>query len=80
MRIQLNFVALEAYDFPGKDKESLDLANGANVVDALHALGLEEDTFYLTLQNDTSVPKTLRSKTELKEGDVLTLFYPIKGG
>ncbi|MBL6932689.1 MAG: MoaD/ThiS family protein [Rhodospirillales bacterium] len=80
MKIRLNFVALDVDSFPGKGLHELDLKEGANVVDALLALGLEEDTFFLTLLNESSVPRTLRNATKLNEGDTLTLFYPIKGG
>ncbi len=80
MKIRLNFVALEVDDFPGKDKNQLDLKEGATVGDALLALGLTEDSHFSTLLNDTSVPKTQRRETVLANEDTLTLFYPIKGG
>ena len=80
MKIHLNFIALETDRLPEEGRDELELKDGASLSQALKMLGVAEDTSYLTLLNDTSVPKTQRATTLLVEGDTLTLFSPIKGG
>ncbi len=80
MRIHLNFIALKSDHLPEEGTDVLDLKDGATVTDVVTALGLGDDMPYMTLKNDTSVPKSERKTTMLEEGDALTLFSPIKGG
>jgi thiamine biosynthesis protein ThiS len=80
MNIHLNFVALHAGHLPEEGKDELELRDGASIMEALEALGLDENNPYMTLVNDTSVPVSERAQTCLKDGDTLTLFSPIKGG
>ena len=80
MKIHLNFVALETGRLPEEGRDEMELKDSASLLDALKVLGVSEDTSYLTLVNETSVPKSERAATRLVEGDTLTLFSPIKGG
>jgi sulfur carrier protein ThiS len=80
MIIRLNYVALESDRLPEDGNDQLDLQDGASVSDAMKIIGMSEDHTFLTLLNDTSVPRTERDASLLKDGDILTLFSPIKGG
>lgn len=79
-------VELISYEGPppavcGTDgRGALDLAAGASVADAVRALGLAADDSMMTLVNGDAVPLGARTGHALAEGDVLTLFPPIKGG
>jgi thiamine biosynthesis protein ThiS len=80
MKISLNYVALKLDNLPAEGKAELELAEGANLTQALDALGVGQNSTFVTLLNDMSIPRTERAATILADGDTLTLFSPIKGG
>jgi sulfur carrier protein ThiS len=80
MKINLHFVALRLAPFPTEGKDELELKNGASLSDALDTMGIGDNNSFMTLLNESSIPRTERSKTCLVDGDTLTLFSPIKGG
>lgn len=80
MKINLIYVALKLDNFPADGKAELNLEEGADVAQALDALGLVQSGSFMTLVNDMSIPRSERAATVLADGDILTLFSPIKGG
>ena len=62
------------------DEIDLNLKDGATTIDVMAHFNLPEDDFYLVILNDVVMPKAQRSLTELKEGDELGIFPPLKGG
>ena len=62
------------------EQMSLDIAEGATPVDVMEQLKLPTDDFYLVIVNDEVVPKSDRDQLQLKEGDELGIFPPLKGG
>lgn len=62
------------------EQTQLEVAEAATPVDVMHQLGLPEDDFYLVILNDVVIPKTQRTTTILKAGDILGIFPPLKGG
>lgn len=67
---------------PGTDGDEtfIDLQPGATAIDVMKHFDLPEDEFYLVILNDEVLPKPRRPETELKEGDELGIFPPLKGG
>jgi sulfur carrier protein ThiS len=80
MKINLHFVALRLAPFPTEGKDEIELIDGASLSDALDTLGIGDNNSFMTLLNESSIPRPERSKTYLVDGDTLTLFSPIKGG
>jgi thiamine biosynthesis protein ThiS len=62
------------------EQMSLDVDNAATPVDVMKQLKLPTDDFYLVIVNDEVVPKSDRDRRQLKEGDELGIFPPLKGG
>ncbi len=80
MKIRLNFVALRSDHLPEEGRDEIELGDGARLTDALVKIDLAEDTTYMTLVNEASVPSSQRASTPLEDGDTVTIFSPIKGG
>jgi sulfur carrier protein ThiS len=83
MKIRLKLIAVEAAGLPPPDSDGLatmQIADGSTVRQALQSLGLPDDGTYLTLVNGDSVPVATRNERCLRQGDLLTVFRPIKGG
>jgi len=77
MQITVRLFAIAA---DANTEEPLALADGATVADALAGLDIGGGEAYLTLINETSVPMVERAARVLNDGDMLTVFPPIKGG
>ncbi len=83
MKIRLRFIVVEApAEFPVAEDGCavMDIADGLTVDRALASLALPGDATYLTLVNDESIPVAKRHNRRLREGDLLTVFSPLKGG
>ena len=73
-------VRLFAIGASGNSERTLTLDDGASVADALNNLNIGDAEAYLTLLGEASVPMAERGECNIKDGDVLTVFPPIKGG
>lgn len=83
MKIRLRFIAIDPHDLPPRDENGclpMDVAEGLSVDRVLELLALPDDATYLTLVNEDSVPIAKRPARHLREGDLLTIFSPLKGG
>lgn len=81
MKVKVEFIAIERPKSGSADNgETIEVADGAAVSEALRSLNLGRTTSFLTLVNGDPVPPEERANTRLKEGDTLCLFRPLKGG
>ncbi len=83
MKIRLRFIVVEAPAGLPRQADGcsvIDVADGLTVNQALQSLALPDGANYLTLVNEDSVPASERHARRLRDGDLLTVFSPIKGG
>jgi thiamine biosynthesis protein ThiS len=81
MKINVEFIAIERPQSGAADNgETVEVADGAAVSDALVPLNLGRTKSFMTLVNGDPVPPEEREKTRLKDGDTLCVFRPLKGG
>lgn len=59
---------------------TLEMPEGASVLDAMRAIGLPLEDSYLVTLNGDLVPADDRSATALTGGDDLGIFPPLKSG
>ncbi len=83
MKIRLRFIIVDVpagLDVGADGCSVIDLPDGQAVDMALASFSLPSEETYLTLVNDESIPVDDRSARHLQEGDLLTIFSPLKGG
>ena len=83
MKIRLRFIVVDIPPGLPVDADGcpvIDVADGLTVDQALASLNLPAGAPYLTLVNEESIPTGNRPSRALQEGDLLTVFSPIKGG
>ena len=73
-------VRLFAIGAAGNSEQALTLADASTVADALGSLDIGDAEAYLTLLGEASIPMAERTAHVLKDGDIMTVFPPIKGG
>lgn len=83
MKIRLRFIVVDAPDFLSKGPDGcleMEISPAQTVDLVLASLALPDDAPYLTLVNEESIPVSERNGRPLQEGDLLTVFSPLKGG
>jgi thiamine biosynthesis protein ThiS len=80
VKITAELIAVPLPQFGDADSKVLDLADGADVLDALDAIGLDSGTTFLVMVNGQAVHRSEWSGYALKGDDTLSLFRPFKGG
>jgi len=77
MRITVRLFAIGA---TGNSEKTLTLADSSTVADALNSLDIGDAEAYLTMLGEASIPISERATHVLSDGDIMTVFPPIKGG
>ena len=80
MKVTVELVAIELPQFGGAKSREVDLAAGANLLDALTALKVDGDPALLAMHNGEAVPRDDWPETPLDPNDTISLFRPFKGG
>jgi len=83
MKIDVQLIAVEGTPPAGIGADgagTLELAEGTTLTQLLKRLDLPDEGGYAVLVGDTAVGEEARAGRALVEGELVTVFPPIKGG